>query len=95
MLKVPPRTVSLAAEEAFKAVNRHVRYVELDSHGYGVFDIARDGTQMDWYYVDNVTDPQSNAHYATSYRLPADAGSRVAPSFSPLDPNSYRPGVNQ
>ncbi|MCD2152703.1 alkaline phosphatase D family protein [Rhodococcus cerastii] len=95
MLKVPPRTVTVAAEEAFKAVNRHVRYVELDSHGYGVFEIAREGTQMDWYYVDDLTNPQSNAHYAVSYRLPTGAGSRVSPTSAALDQASYRPGVDQ
>ncbi|MGC0366008.1 alkaline phosphatase D [Rhodococcus sp. 27YEA15] len=95
MLNVPPRTVSPAAEEAFKAINRHVRYVELDSHGYGVFDIARSGTQMDWYFLDDVTNPQSDVHYAVSYRQPAGAGSTVASTAVALDPASYRPGVTQ
>ncbi|MDI9918661.1 alkaline phosphatase D family protein [Rhodococcus sp. IEGM 1379] len=95
MLKVPPRTASVAAEEAFTLVNRHVRYVELDSHGYGVFEISRGSTQMDWYYVDSLTDPQSNAHYAASYGLPAGVGARVSRSSIPLDPASYRPGVSQ
>ncbi|MFD4180838.1 alkaline phosphatase D family protein, partial [Rhodococcus sp. NPDC058514] len=92
MLQVPPRTATVAAEEAFKAVNRHVRYVELDSHGYGVFEVARSGAQMDWYYVTDPTDPRAGARHATSYRV-ADGAQRALPVGAPLDPTSYRPGA--
>ncbi|WP_420030264.1 alkaline phosphatase D family protein [Rhodococcus maanshanensis] len=91
-LGVPPRTVSVAAEEGFKAVNRHVRYVELDSHGYGVFEIATAGSQMDWFYVSDPIDPNATVRHAVSYRV-AHGAQRTLPVGAPLDPASYRPGA--
>ncbi|CAM2854848.1 alkaline phosphatase D family protein [Prescottella defluvii] len=90
MLKVPPRTATVAAEEAFKAFNRHVRYVELDSHGYGVFEVSKAGVQMDWFYVDDPTDPRGAARHGTSYRV-ADGSQQAHPVGTPLDPAAHRP----
>jgi alkaline phosphatase D len=75
-LRVPPRTATVPIEEAFKAVNRHVRYVELDSHGYGVFELAPAGAQMDWYFISDPTDPHATVHHAASYRV-ADRAQRL------------------
>lgn len=85
MLKVPPRTATVAAEEAFKGINRHVRYVELDSHGYAVFEVNRQGAQMDWYYVTDPTDPSGAARHAMSYRV-ADGSQQAHPVAGPLAP---------
>ncbi|WP_137722967.1 alkaline phosphatase D family protein [Prescottella subtropica] len=92
MLNVPPRTATVAAEEAFKTINRHVRYVELDSHGYGVFEVDKQGAQMDWFYVDDPTDPRGTARHGMSYRV-ADGTGKAHPVPGPLDPRVYRPGV--
>ncbi|MFC9788390.1 alkaline phosphatase D family protein [Rhodococcus sp. NPDC127528] len=78
-LKVPPRTATVPIEEAFKTVNRHVRYVELDSHGYGVFELAPAGAQMDWYFLTDPTDPRSGVHRAASFRV-ADRAQRIEPA---------------
>ncbi|QBJ98653.1 alkaline phosphatase [Rhodococcus sp. ABRD24] len=92
MLKVPPRTATIAAEEAFKSINRHVRYVELDSHGYGVFEVSRQAAQMDWFYVNDPVDRHGTARHAASYRV-ADGSQQAHPVGSPLDPAGHRPGV--
>lgn len=91
MLKVPPRTATVAAEEAFKAFNHHVRYVELDSHGYGVFEVNKDGAQMDWFYVNDPADPRGTVRHGVSYRV-ADGTQQAHPVATPLDPAAYRPG---
>ncbi|WP_083577192.1 alkaline phosphatase D family protein [Rhodococcus tukisamuensis] len=91
-LGVPPRTVSVPIEEAYKAVNRHIRYAELDSHGYGVFEVAPDGAQMDWYYVSDAADPRATVRHGASYRV-ADGAQRIVPVGAPLDPASHRPGA--
>jgi alkaline phosphatase D len=85
MLKVPPRTATVAAEEAFKAFNRHVRYVELDSHGYGVFEVNEAAAQMDWFYVSDPTDPRGIVRHAMSYRV-ADGTQQAHPVAGPLAP---------
>jgi len=91
-LNVPPRTATVAIEEAFKSINRHVRYVELDSHGYGVFEVDRQGAQMDWFYINDPTDPRGTARHAASYRV-ADGTQQAHPVAGPLDPAGYRPGA--
>jgi alkaline phosphatase D len=68
ILGTPPRTTSLVLEAAIQALNRHVKYVELDSHGASVLEVTPSGTQMDWYYLANKADPASAATWARSFR---------------------------
>ncbi|MEV0945736.1 alkaline phosphatase D family protein [Rhodococcus sp. NPDC049939] len=90
ILGVPPRTATLAAEEAIKSTNRHMRYVELDSHGFGVFEVNRQGAQMDWFYITDPRDPYATVRHAASYRV-ADGTQQARPVATPLDPAAYRP----
>lgn len=69
LLAVPPRTVSPALEATLRATNRHVRYVELDSHGFGMLDVTGEAARMQWYFLDDPADPRSNVRRAASYRL--------------------------
>lgn len=71
LLGVPPRTVSPALETAIQTLNRHVKYVELDSHGACVLEVTPAGTQMDWYYLANKADPASTLTWAKSFRTRA------------------------
>ncbi|MFI9511400.1 alkaline phosphatase D family protein [Nocardia sp. NPDC052566] len=68
--------------ESLKGINQHLRYVELDSHGYGVLEVVRDQTQMDWFYLADVTDPNSGVRHAASYAV--RSGGRVEPRTAPL-----------
>ncbi|MFR9750219.1 alkaline phosphatase D family protein [Nocardia sp. 004] len=61
--------------ESVKTVNRHMRYAELDSHGYGVLEVTAEHVQMDWYYVLNVTDPNSAVRHGASFA--ARSGGRL------------------
>lgn len=70
----PPRTASLAAEEALIAANRHLKWVEVDSHGYSVLDVTAERVQMDWYFLADREDGNSPASHAKSYAV--TAGSR-------------------
>ncbi|HEU4910961.1 MAG TPA: alkaline phosphatase D family protein [Actinomycetes bacterium] len=71
LTKSPPRTTSVTVEEGIKANNRHVKYLEFDSHGYSVLDITPERVQMDWFYVADRTSPSSAAAWAASYAVPA------------------------
>ncbi|MEU6081960.1 alkaline phosphatase D family protein [Streptomyces sp. NPDC047108] len=68
ILHVPAQTVSLAAAGIIKAANRHVKWVDLDSHGYGVLDVAAERTQMDYYTVSDKSDRNATAKWTRSYR---------------------------
>ncbi|GAA0407641.1 alkaline phosphatase D family protein [Streptomyces luteireticuli] len=67
-LHVLPHTVSLPAVAAVKAANRHVKWVDMDSHGYGVLDVTAERAQMDYYVLADKRDPKSGASWTRSYR---------------------------
>ncbi|MGW0175359.1 alkaline phosphatase D family protein [Rhodococcus sp. NPDC003322] len=78
-LGVPPRTASPAVEAALQATNRHLRYVELDSHGYGIFDVDSRRAQMDWYFLSDPVDPGATARVGASLAV-ADGTQRLSPT---------------
>ncbi|MFD3703268.1 alkaline phosphatase D family protein [Nocardia sp. NPDC058658] len=82
LLKMPPRTASVPAEEAIKAANRHLRYTELDSHGFGVLEVTATQTQMDWFYVADVTDPATGVRHGASFAVPV--GGRLEQRPTPV-----------
>ncbi|MEV6550431.1 alkaline phosphatase D family protein [Streptomyces sp. NPDC051597] len=68
MLHVAPHTVSLVAAAAIKAANRHVKWVDMDSHGYGVLDVDAHRSQMDYYVVSDKRRQDATASWTRSYR---------------------------
>jgi alkaline phosphatase D len=49
-----PRVDSLAVEEALLAGMPHLRYVDLDSHGYSIVDLDRDRLRFEWWNVEGL-----------------------------------------
>ncbi|MFJ5548281.1 alkaline phosphatase D family protein [Streptomyces sp. NPDC093225] len=68
MLHVAPQTLSLAAAAAVKLANRHVKWVDMDSHGYGVLDITAQQSQMDYYVLSDKRRQDATASWTRSYR---------------------------
>ncbi|GAA0622472.1 alkaline phosphatase D family protein [Streptomyces crystallinus] len=68
MLHVAPHTVSLVAAAAIKAANRHVKWVDMDSHGYGVLDVDAKRSQMDYYSVSDKRKQDATSSWTRSYR---------------------------
>jgi len=68
ILGVPPRTTSLVLEAGIQALNRHIKYCELDSHGASVLEVTPDAVQMDWYYLANKADAASALTHGRSFR---------------------------
>ncbi|MEV8306022.1 alkaline phosphatase D family protein [Streptomyces flavidovirens] len=68
ILHVAPQTVSLVASTAVKAANRHVKWLDMDSHGYGVLDVTAERSQMDYYVISDKTRQDATARWARSYR---------------------------
>ncbi|WP_299531120.1 alkaline phosphatase [uncultured Streptomyces sp.] len=67
-LGVAPHTVSLVAAAAVQAANRHVKWVDMDGHGYGVLDVTAERAQMDYYAVSDKTRPDATSSWVRSYR---------------------------
>jgi alkaline phosphatase D len=68
ILHVAPNTLSLVAETAVKAANRHVKWLDMDNHGYGVLDITAEHSQMDYYVIYDKTKQDATTKWSRSYR---------------------------
>ncbi|MFG3255840.1 alkaline phosphatase D family protein [Streptomyces sp. NPDC048172] len=68
VLNVAPDTISGVAEAAVRAANRHVRWVDMDSHGYGVLDLTAERAQMDYFVLSDKTDKNATSELRRSYR---------------------------
>lgn len=68
ILHVAPGTVSLVAATAVKAANRHVKWLDMDRHGYGVLDVTAERSQMDFYVLSDKTRQDATVSWARSYR---------------------------
>ncbi len=74
-----PRTTSLAVEEAIKTNNRHVRHLDFDSHGYSVLTLTPTRAQMDWYVIDDRTDPGARSTWSAGWTV-AVGTNRLSPA---------------
>ncbi|UYM04602.1 alkaline phosphatase D family protein [Solicola gregarius] len=84
LLGVPPRTGSLAVEAALQTLNRHVRYLNFDDHGYSVLDVTPARVQMDWYKIGDRADRRTRAQHQASWAV--EAGSqKVRPAAAPVE----------
>ncbi|MGW8767122.1 alkaline phosphatase D family protein [Streptomyces sp. NPDC055815] len=83
LLHVAPGTLSVVAAGAVKAANRHVKWVDMDHHGYGVLDVTAEHSQMDYYTVSDKRDPAATTAWARSYRT-LNGTQRVERVYQPV-----------
>lgn len=55
------------AEFYTKLLNRHMKEVDLDAHGYFVLDVKEERVQADWFYIRDVKVPNSGEFYHKGY----------------------------
>jgi len=79
----PPRTLTVVAEEAIKASNPQVKYLNYDDHGYSVLDLTRERTQMDYFVLADKHDKSTTASWTASYATASGSG-RVTAVDKPL-----------
>nr|WP_314173017.1 alkaline phosphatase D family protein [Streptomyces sp. DSM 40971] len=68
VIHVAPDTVSSVAEAAIKAANGHVRWLDMDSHGYGVLDVDAERAHMDYFVLSDKEDKGATSEVRRSYR---------------------------
>lgn len=74
-----PRTVSLAVEAAISDLNPHVRYVNLDDHGFCVLHLTPQAARMEWHAISDRTDPRASRRRLARRTVRAGAA-RIEPS---------------
>ena len=70
----PPHTTSIAVEEAIKANNRHIKYLDFDNHGFSVLDLTPTRAQMDWYVIGDRADRDTPITWSVSYSTRTGTG---------------------
>jgi alkaline phosphatase/alkaline phosphatase D len=63
--------LSVLAAGIVRAANPHVRWTELDGHGYGVLDLTTDRCRMDWYHLADRTRRDSTSRWVAGYSVAA------------------------
>ncbi|UBI06945.1 alkaline phosphatase D family protein [Corynebacterium falsenii] len=87
ILKLPEdNPLSQGAELAFTNLNKHIQYLDMDSHGYTVVQITPDFVQADWLFQapDGKLIAGAPLHYAQSAR--AAHGQGIRPIMGAINP---------
>ncbi len=63
--------LSVLAAGIVRAANPHVRWTELDGHGYGVLDLTTQRCRMDWYHLADRTRRDSTSRWVAGYSVAA------------------------
>lgn len=73
-----PRTVSLTLEAVIQSENPHVRFINLDDHGYSVLHVTEANVQMDWFAITDRRDPAAGARRLASWSVASGSPHLVA-----------------
>ncbi|GAB1692998.1 alkaline phosphatase D family protein [Krasilnikovia sp. M28-CT-15] len=63
--------LSLLAADLIRGTNPHVKWTELDGHGYGVFEVTTDRCRMDWYHLADRTRRDSATRWVAGWSVGA------------------------
>lgn len=86
----------------FRNPNPHMKYADLDQHGYILLHLTEDSAQAEWMYVDEIAQSNSAQQFgAARYTLQGEDHLRSsntptpvdidAPSLAPAVPRTFRP----
>ncbi len=70
-LGAQPRTDSLPIEREVAKDNPHVRWVDLDSHGYVVVDVTPERLEAEWWFVETTQERTDGQHRAAVWQVKA------------------------
>ncbi|MGZ5407456.1 MAG: alkaline phosphatase D family protein [Aeromicrobium sp.] len=67
ILGTPSRSSSIAVETQFQVTNRHIKYMNLDDHGYSVLDVTPARVQIDYFIISDRADPKATTARTASW----------------------------
>ncbi len=88
-MKWPARTQSLAYEQELRDQLNHVKYVNLDGHGYNIVDITPERVQVEWWHVETVLTPNHQEHCDSVIQV-KPGSSRLVLAPSEPQPGGFR-----
>jgi alkaline phosphatase D len=89
-----------------QSMNSHMQYINLSEKGYGIMDVSKTKTQFDYYYMDDIEDPNSGQYFAEGYMVMSGEtcaqqsngySSRVVPNppLAPMKPIHMSNGIEE
>jgi alkaline phosphatase D len=63
----PSGATSTVVEEGIKGINRHVKYLNFDDHGYSVVDVNRRRLQVDYFVISDRRDRRATVQRTASW----------------------------
>jgi alkaline phosphatase D len=78
----PGGQLSLLAASLVRGTNPHVKWTELDGHGYGVLDVTTSRCRMDWYHLADRTKKDSTAKWVQGWSV-GTGSSKIRKESSP------------
>ncbi|GIJ65321.1 phosphodiesterase/alkaline phosphatase D [Virgisporangium ochraceum] len=66
---LPAGIVSPVAAGLIRGTNPHVKWTELDNHGYGVLHVTAARARMDWYHLRDRTSPTTTARWVAGWSV--------------------------
>lgn len=68
-LGIPAGFVGPAAASLVRAANPHVKWAELEGHGFGVLEVRPESCRMDWFHVRDRTSRTTTARRVAGYTV--------------------------
>lgn len=82
-LGLPPgNALSGLGASLIRTTNPHVRWTELDGHGYGVLEVTPQRCRMDWYHLADRTSATSGSSWVAGWSVAAGS-SRLRQEYAP------------
>ncbi|WP_435262086.1 alkaline phosphatase D family protein [Tenacibaculum sp. nBUS_03] len=60
-------SLAATAEWYTKILNKHMKDVNLTEHGYYILDVKKNKVQADWYFMNDITKPNTGQYHYKSY----------------------------
>lgn len=73
-----------------RAISPHMKYIELNRHGYVLVDVDRDRAQGEWYHVDTIASASRNEQFVAAFAT-ANGANHLLPATTPSAPRADAP----
>jgi len=78
--------------QAIRLNNPHMKFIDLESHGYVLLDIDAERLQAEWWFVDTITERQEGESFATAF-LTRAGENRLQQAGAPSQPKPNPPAL--
>lgn len=77
-------------QDAISLINPHIKYTDLEQHGYVLLDINPDRIQAEWWFVDDILAPSETEIFGRAFQV-QKGSNHLAAAAEPAAPRSGAP----